>query len=145
MTTKAQERKALEQIRKIVEGLGEDSYIGMAFEGCFEIAEENIENDWGCSMKQNFESAVKEQGKLREIAAELQEENRKFKARAEKAENLYNTTQKSADSWCAKYHEAADSATENWNKFREMEDKVEALELENMKLKAKLYDMMVGA
>lgn len=57
MTTKDQERKALEKIRKIVDELGEDSYIGMAFEGCFEIAEENIENDFGCSMKQRAEKA----------------------------------------------------------------------------------------
>lgn len=56
MTTKAQEMKALEQIRKIVESLGENSYIGTAFEGCFEIAEQNIENDWGCSMKQQLET-----------------------------------------------------------------------------------------
>ena len=59
MTSKEQERKALEQIRKIVAGLGENSYIGMAFEGCFEVAEQNIENDWGCSMKQRAESAEK--------------------------------------------------------------------------------------
>ena len=59
MTTKEQERKALAQIRKIVEGLGVDSYIGIAFEGCFEIAESNIENDWACSMKQRAESAEK--------------------------------------------------------------------------------------
>lgn len=51
MTTKEQERKALAQIKKIVAGLGEGSYIATAFEGCFEIAEENIENDFGCSMK----------------------------------------------------------------------------------------------
>jgi hypothetical protein len=36
-------------------------------------------------------------------------------------------------------------AKENWNRFREQENKVEALELELVKLKAKLYDMMVGA
>lgn len=42
MTTKEQERKALAQIRKIVESLGEDSYIGTAFEGCFEIAEKKL-------------------------------------------------------------------------------------------------------
>ena len=59
MTTKEQERKALAKIKKIVEGLGIDSYIGMAFEGCFEVAAENIENDWGCSMKQRAESAEK--------------------------------------------------------------------------------------
>lgn len=57
MATKEQERKALEKIRKIVEELGEDSYIGTAFEGCFEVAEENIENDFACSMKQRAESA----------------------------------------------------------------------------------------
>ena len=50
--TKEQERKALEKIKKFVTDLGEDSYISMAFEGCFEIAEGNIENDFGCSMKQ---------------------------------------------------------------------------------------------
>ena len=53
--TKDQERKALEKIRKIVGELGDDSYIGMAFEGCIEDAEENIENDWGCSWKQRAE------------------------------------------------------------------------------------------
>lgn len=51
MTTKEQERKALEQIRAIVKDLGDDSYIATAFEGCFEIAAENIENDAACSMK----------------------------------------------------------------------------------------------
>lgn len=55
MTTKEQELKALAQIRKIVEGLGEDSYVGTAFEGCFEVAEENIKNDFACSMKQEVE------------------------------------------------------------------------------------------
>lgn len=33
MTTKQQEREALEKIRKIVSALGEGSYIGTAFEG----------------------------------------------------------------------------------------------------------------
>ena len=59
VATKEQELKALEQIKKIINGLGEDSYVGTAFEGCFEIAEENIRNDWACSMKQRAESAEK--------------------------------------------------------------------------------------
>ncbi len=71
MATKEQERKALAQIRKIVDGLGEDSYIGMAFEGCYEIAEENIDNDFGCSMKQRWESAEKEADHFRELAGSL--------------------------------------------------------------------------
>jgi len=60
MTTKEQERKALEKIRKIVEELGENSYVATAFEGCFEVAEENIDNDWACSMKQRVASADSE-------------------------------------------------------------------------------------
>lgn len=59
MTTKEQERKALEKIRKIVEELGENSYVGTAFEGCFEIAEENIEDDAAYSMKSRFEYSEK--------------------------------------------------------------------------------------
>lgn len=74
--TKEQERKALEKIRKIVEELGEDSYIGTAFEGCFEVAEENIENDFACSMKQRAESAEKamhsSHNKITELKAELE-------------------------------------------------------------------------
>ena len=41
MVTKEQERKALEQIKKIVDSLGADSYIATAFDGCFEDAREN--------------------------------------------------------------------------------------------------------
>lgn len=59
MATKEQERKALEQIKKIVESLGENSYVATAFEGCFEVAADNIENDFACSMKQRAESAEK--------------------------------------------------------------------------------------
>ena len=51
MTTKQQERDALEKIRIIVASLGEDSYIGTAFEGCFDFAEQNIEYDAAFSMK----------------------------------------------------------------------------------------------
>ena len=70
MTTKEQELKALAQIKKIVDSLGEDSYIAMAFEGCFEIAEENIRNDWGCSMKQRAESAEKKVEGLEKLLKE---------------------------------------------------------------------------
>ena len=72
MTTKEQERKALAKIRKIVDELGENSYVGTAFEGCFEIAEENIDNDFACSMKQRAEAAEK---KAEALEAEV--DNRK--------------------------------------------------------------------
>lgn len=56
ITSKDQERAALHKIRKIVESLGENSYIAAAFDGCFELAEENIENDFACSQKQEIQA-----------------------------------------------------------------------------------------
>lgn len=63
--TKDQERKALAQIKKIVESLGEDSYIAAAFDGCFEIAENNINNDFMNSWKGAAEIHRKEGEDLR--------------------------------------------------------------------------------
>ena len=71
MTVKEQERKALAQIREIVEALGPDSYVGTALDGCFEIAEQNIENDWACSMKHRVESAEAQVTALRAEIASL--------------------------------------------------------------------------
>lgn len=102
LTTKEQELKALAQIRKIVDGLGENSYIATAFEGCFEIAEDNIGNDFGCSMKQRAEKAEKDASYFQSAAntfsdecEKVKEENHKLKEELEKAnrqridKNLY--------------------------------------------------------
>lgn len=78
MTTKEQERKALEKIRKIVEELGENSYVGTAFEGCFRDAEDNIEDDAAYSMKSRFEHS---EAKL-SVALE---ENKTLKTELERA------------------------------------------------------------
>lgn len=72
--TKAEERKVLAQIRKLVESTGENSYIAMAFEGVLEDAEENIENDFGCSWKQRAESAEKKITEYKKVRDELVEE-----------------------------------------------------------------------
>lgn len=68
IATKEQELKALEKIRKIVADLGENSYIGMAFEGCFEMAEDNIGNDFGLSMKQQADKAREDADYFKGIA-----------------------------------------------------------------------------
>lgn len=79
MTTKEQERKALEQIRKIVESLGEQSYIGTAFEGCFEKAEENIEYDVTWSWKAAAELAEKTVQHMKQENCDLRMEMEKVK------------------------------------------------------------------
>lgn len=86
MTTKKQEREALEQIWKIVEKLGADSYVATAFEGCFEIAETNIENDWACSMKQRAESAAQAASKMEVDNINLRSAIKKAKKEASKKE-----------------------------------------------------------
>lgn len=73
--TKPQEREALAAIEKMVEELGPQSYVATAFEGCFEDAENNIENDFGDSMKSRWEFAEKQ-------LAAAQEEIKNLKGRA---------------------------------------------------------------
>ncbi len=70
IATKDQERKAIEEIRKIVENLGENSYVGAAMEGVLELAEDNIENDFVQSMKESVETAEK---RAHELEEELEE------------------------------------------------------------------------
>jgi hypothetical protein len=55
--TKEQERETLSKIKQMVEELGPQSYLAAAFEGCFDVAEQNIEDDFACSMKQRAETA----------------------------------------------------------------------------------------
>lgn len=45
ISTKDEERKALEKITHILESLGEESYCVNAFKGCVELAEKNIDED----------------------------------------------------------------------------------------------------
>lgn len=133
--TKDQERKALDQIRKIVAGLGEDSYIGMAFEGCFEIAEENINNDFACSMKQRAESAEAKADKLKK-------DNKYLTQTVKNLENQTNDALKRADEQASKNNQNCKANVELWNKFREAEERADAAKQEIIRLKAKLYDFM---
>ncbi|MDE6677807.1 MAG: hypothetical protein K2K02_02090 [Ruminococcus sp.] len=77
--TREQEKKALAKIREIVESLGENSYIGTALEGCFKIAEENIEYDFADSMKDRLETAREEANRSDETAKTLYNENQSLK------------------------------------------------------------------
>ena len=73
--SKQQERDALEKIRKIVDTLGPDSYLATAFAGCFQDAEDNIENDFAFSMSARWQHA-EEQLKQKEAEIEsLKAEN----------------------------------------------------------------------
>ena len=84
VATKEQERKAIQKIRKIVEELGENSYVGFAMEGVLELAEDNIREDTAYSMKKNAEIAW-------ERADKAEKENKGLK---KEVEDLKKTVKK---------------------------------------------------
>lgn len=88
MTSKEQERKALAQIKKIVESLGEDSYIATAFEGCFKDAEDNIEHDAAFSMSDRWKSELENSRSLSEAIDQLKLELKGKESELENAKKL---------------------------------------------------------
>ena len=101
--SKDTERAFLGEIKEILQGLGENSYCAMAFEGCVEDAEENIDNDFAVSMKGRWQTERKANENIRksltekvnaqgqriaELEAELQKARRmEAQARKEAAED----------------------------------------------------------
>lgn len=144
MTTKQQEREALELIRRTIETLGADSYVATALEGCLDIAEENIECDMACSMKQRWESAqtdlvssVEEKRKLGKKIEEQETEICIYERRIEEAERVNANLRSSlADTTGTMRGLQADLEAET--------AKVAKLEQQIIELKAKLYDYMVA-
>lgn len=55
MTTKEQERTALNKIRNILGTLDADGWVNTAFKGVCDIAQENIDNDFACSPVERVE------------------------------------------------------------------------------------------
>ena len=140
--TKEQERKVLEQIRKMVEELGVDSYIAMAFEGCFEIAESNIDNDFGCSMKQRTESAERkaETAAQREKAAEKDRDY--FQKEASRLSGIVEELEEEKRNLAKEQREMGEKYSETVSKCKEQQERADSLEDENIRLKAKLYDLI---
>ena len=153
MTTKEQERKVLEQIRKLVAGLGDDSYVAKAFEGCFEIAEDNITNDFACSMKQRAESAAKEreewhqkatsfkikwdedEKKISDLYGELRRQQEKYE------KDCQIETNKTAE-WVEEANEKQNSINKLVVEAADLQKAINEKDLEIVKLKARLYDLL---
>ena len=82
--TKQQERDTLAAIRKMVEELGPQSYLATAFDGCFEDAESNIENDFADNMKARWLHADAQlnaaNGTIEELRERLSESEKDYEA-----------------------------------------------------------------
>lgn len=145
MTTKDQEREALEEIKAIVERIGgDDSYIGMAFKGCCDIAADNIENDFGDSWMDRWSAAIDDHNKTREALREAIEENNSLKTELECVKDQLEKVREVRDEWKDEAGKNDELLTEARINYREASSKAAALETENIKLKAKLYDLMTA-
>lgn len=151
MVTKNDERKALEKIKKIVEELGDDSYIAVAFEGCFDIAEDNINNDMACSMKQRYDMADKEAWDAQKQNAELKEEVQKVKmayehlAKEIKTKDQMLEQERSMKREIKKELDVCDRQIEELEtQVARFQESIVSYEDELVHLKAKMYDMICG-
>lgn len=189
IATKDQERAALVKIRKIVRDLGEDSYVGTAFDGAFELAEENIENDAAFSCQGYIDTCHRLQRKAgnpsnicSSCACAYHRDDDLFDCLAGHGGNCQNTTCEdyfshndaarklrgmqcemddlrkmeaqaiqSADSMQSviddledKYIAARDTLDKREHEAEEAEAALTVAQLENIRLKAKLYDMMTA-
>lgn len=147
MTTKEQERKALEQIIDIIAGLGAGSYIGYAIDkNVIDRAKENIENDFGIMTGEVIEHAEEATRKAEQKAAEAKQEKKAAEERAEAAEReaaeykrCYEAEAEAGKNAVNQWIRDFNTATERAN---EAENRAEAAEAEVIALKAKLYDYM---
>lgn len=143
MSTKQQELEALKKIREIVAELGPDSYIATAFEGCFEIARSNIENDFADSMKARWQDADR---KLNEANGTIEDLQTKLAESEKDYETAHATAQQIAeekDAEIASIKNELINASKMAAYIKEYQRRVEKAEGEIIFLKAKLYDYLI--
>lgn len=172
--TKAEGYEALRKIEEILKSFDpEETYIGKAFEGCVEQAEENLRYDGKMSWKTKYESKDREAARLTEKLAEVNKKLRESEvarvdltkelsqkddaiARLEDAKNQLES-QIVGEALIRRDYEARIGQMESDYKAlqisyedlkaakkQEVAAEVHALRQTIIELKAKLYDMMTG-
>lgn len=154
--TKAEGYEALRKIEEILKGFDpEETYIGKAFEGCVEQAEENLRYDGKMSWKAKYESKDREAARLTEKLAEVNKKLRESEvARVDLTKEL---NQK--DDAIARYEGVVQGKDREISRlngvinnkdaaYTDLEGKLEkqivTFRQTILELKAKLYDMMAG-
>ena len=136
--TNAQEHEALAKIQEILEGFDpEDTYIGKAFEGCVEQADENLRSDWMMSYKGRYDN-VSEQlhaanVRIIELTKTLNQKDDAI-ARLEDAKDQLGKDLEGVKVAYAKLEYKLERAKETADRHRQT----------ILELKAKLYDMMTA-
>lgn len=143
MSTKQQELEALKKICEIVAELGPDSYIATAFEGCFEVAKSNIENDFADSMKARWQDADRKlneaNGTIEDLRAKLAESEKKYDAAHVTAQQIAE----GKDAEIASIKNELINASKMADCIKGYQRRIEKAEGEIICLKAKLYDYLI--
>lgn len=145
VATKEQERAALKKIEKIINDLGGmNSYIGMAFDGCLMIAADNIENDFGNSMKQRAEQAEQENIQTKIEVSELKQTVTELERKTKETEADKTSWKNRAITYTEELSRLRDSEAEAYKEIEKKDQTIKEQEQEITILKAKLYDLMTA-
>ena len=142
--TNAQERDALTKIREILKDFDpEETYVGKAFEGCVEQAEENICNDWMLSWKHKYEAKANSFEGILNANTELKRAlNQKDDAIA-RLEDAKDQLSGEINRLIRTLDHKNAACTDLEGRLAEAKETADDLRQTILELKAKLYDMMV--
>lgn len=140
MVTKDQERAALEQIKKIVTSLGEDSYIATAFDGVWDMAKMNIENDWACSVASLSQQVAAHDDEIRGVRMEAEASKRSLNALVKDQEKVI-VDLKAKIAGLENQLDEATACAEQEDMILTMRSQISDLELLVVRLKAKIFDL----
>ena len=144
MVSKAEEREALKKIRAIVEKLGSDSYVATAFEGCFEIAEQNIDDDSALSYKGRCECLEDEIAEYKAELKKIESESEELVKEAKQFREAYEQAVKNREISVNNCYELNDRLYEAKAENGELKAEIVTLKNKIIELKAQLFDLMYG-
>lgn len=150
--TKAEEYETLRKIQEILEGFDpEDTYIGKAFEGCVEQADENLCSDQMMSYKGRYDNVseqlhaanvriielTKTLNQKDDTIARLEDAKNQLSKEIEKVKKNEQIAIKEFHKWLNEYRGLDSTFKETWLKL-------EKAQTEILELKAKLYDVITA-
>ena len=136
--TKDEELKALEQIKKIIRGLGPDSYIAAAIdETVLNLAADNIGNDWLITTTEKIENAESKLEELRNEIRDIRKERDDLKTSIEIETNRVTEAHKKNDELRTRNSELLTDLIAAQTERDQQKHEI-------ITLKAKLYDLITA-
>ena len=108
-----------------------------------EIAEENIENDFGLSMKGRCEEAEKKIKQYKAVRDELAEDNKNLIEKLNSKDSALNSLQEDCNYWREHCKEVQSNYYNEEARCEALESRIKEQEQQVLELKAKLYDFMI--